>query len=109
MSRLANEGVLQRSLFDEKNLAEIESDEYPGERLVACFNPLLADERCRKREALLVATEKELEKLSKQVLRRNKKPMKATQIFWKEWTNEKDLERTLLSDLEKNIKDYITI
>jgi len=38
--RLVNEGSLQRSLFDEKNLAEIVSDEYPGERLVACFNQL---------------------------------------------------------------------
>jgi len=68
---------LQRSLFDEKNLAEIVSEEYPGKRLVACFNPLLSDERRIKREALLTATEKELEKLSKQVLRRKKKPMKA--------------------------------
>jgi hypothetical protein len=67
-------------LFDKKNLAEIESEEYPGERLVACFNPLLADERGRKREELLWATEKELEKLSKQVLRRKKKPMKASEI-----------------------------
>jgi len=78
--RLVKEGCLQRSLFDEKNLCEIVSNEYPGERLVACFNPVLADERRSKREALLVATEKELEKLSKQVLRRKKKPMKASEI-----------------------------
>ena len=77
LRRLVQEGCLQRSLFDEKNLAEIVSEEYPGERLVACFNPLLSDERRTKREALLTATEKELEKLSKQVLRRKKKPMKA--------------------------------
>jgi len=80
LRRLVNEGVLQMSLFDEKNLAEIESEAYPGERLVACFNPLLADERRRKREALLEATEKELEKLSKQVLRRKNKPMTASEI-----------------------------
>jgi len=80
LRRLVQEGCLQRSLFDEKNLAEIVSEEYPGERLVACFNPLLSDERRTKREALLTATEKELEKLSKQVLRRKKKPMKASEI-----------------------------
>jgi transposase len=78
--RLVKEGSLQRSLFDEKNLAEIISDEYPGERLVACFNPMLADERRSKREALLAATEKELNKLSNQVLRQKKKPMKASEI-----------------------------
>jgi transposase len=80
LRRLVNEGSLQRSLFDEKNLAEIVSNDYPDERLVACFNPLLADERRSKREALLAATEKELEKLSKQVLRRKNKPMKASEI-----------------------------
>jgi len=80
LRRLANEGILQRSLFDEKNLAEIVSDEYPGERLVACFNPLLADERRHKRERLLLATEKELGKLSKQVSRRKKKQMAASEI-----------------------------
>ena len=80
LRRLVNEGCLQRSLFDNKNLAEIVSNEYPGERLVACFNPLLADERRSKREVLLSATEEKLEKLSKQVLRRKKKPLKASEI-----------------------------
>jgi hypothetical protein len=46
---LVESGSLQLSLFDEMNLAEISSPDYPGERLVACFNPLLADERRRKR------------------------------------------------------------
>jgi transposase len=78
--KLIDEGCLQRSLFDEKNLAEVVSAEYPGERLVACFNPLLADERRSKREALLLATEGELIKLSKQVLRRKKKQMTASEI-----------------------------
>ena len=45
------------------DLAEIKSPDYPGERLVACRNPLLADERSRKREELLRATEKELDKI----------------------------------------------
>jgi hypothetical protein len=51
-------GPLQLSLFDEQDLAEITSPDFPGERLVACRNPALASERARKREALLAATEK---------------------------------------------------
>ena len=54
--RLADAGTLQPGLFDERGLAEITSPEYPGERLVVCRNPLLADERARKREDLLAAT-----------------------------------------------------
>jgi hypothetical protein len=57
---LVEAGTLQLSLFDERDLAEITSPEFPGERLVACRNPLLADERTRKRNALLDATEKNL-------------------------------------------------
>ncbi|MBF6607033.1 MAG: IS1634 family transposase [Chloroflexi bacterium] len=58
--RLVDAGDLQLSLFDERNLAEITSPEFPGERLVVCRNPALAAERARKREALLGATEKAL-------------------------------------------------
>jgi hypothetical protein len=54
---------LQPSLFDETDLAEIRHPDFPGERLIACFNPLLATERARKREDLLQATERELEKV----------------------------------------------
>jgi hypothetical protein len=54
---LVESGDLQLGLFDERNLAEITSPEFPGERLVVCRNPLLATERARKREALLAATE----------------------------------------------------
>jgi transposase len=66
---LREEGVLQMSLFDQHDLAEIRSSAFPGERLVACRNPLLGAERARKREALLQATEKELEKIAKAVAR----------------------------------------
>jgi hypothetical protein len=55
---MADNGPLQLSLFDQQDLAEITSDDYPGERLVACRNPVLATERARKREDLLAATEK---------------------------------------------------
>ncbi len=62
--RLVEGGDLQLSLFDERDLAEITSPEFPGERLVVCRNPALAAERARKREALLVATEAALAKVS---------------------------------------------
>jgi len=55
---MADGGPLQLSLFDEQDLAEITSDEFPGERLIACRNPVLAADRARKREDLLQATEK---------------------------------------------------
>ena len=55
---MAGDGPLQLSLFDEQDLAEITSPDFPGERLVACRNPVLAADRARKREDLLAATEK---------------------------------------------------
>ena len=57
------------SLFDERNLVEIQSPDFPGERLVACRNPLLADERARKRQALLLATEAKFEAIRQATLR----------------------------------------
>jgi hypothetical protein len=67
VKKLARVGAFQPSLFDEQNLAEITSDEFPGERLVVCRNPLIAAERARKREALLAATEAELEPIAARV------------------------------------------
>jgi len=67
VKKLVKEGALQLSLFDEQNLAEIESEHYPGERLVVCRNPLVAEERARKREALLAATERELSQIERRV------------------------------------------
>jgi hypothetical protein len=55
---IADGGPLQLSLFDEQDLAEITSPDFPGERLIACRNPALAADRARKREDLLAATEK---------------------------------------------------
>ena len=80
LRQLVEQQFLQRSLFDQHNLAEIHSPDFPGERLIVCFNPLLAEERTRKRQALLEATEKELEKLRRQVLRRTKTPLSAAEI-----------------------------
>lgn len=56
----ADDGPLQMSLFDQQDLAEITHPDYPGERLIACRNPALADERARKRGELLTATEADL-------------------------------------------------
>jgi transposase len=74
---------LQLSLFDETNLAEITSPEYPGERLVACFNPLLAEERRRKRRELIEATEKDLAKIAAEVKRRTRTPLREADIALK--------------------------
>jgi hypothetical protein len=60
---------LQPSLFDDRDMAEITSPDYPGERLVVCKNPLLAEERARKRAELLAATEKELARIAARVQR----------------------------------------
>jgi transposase len=77
---LVARGALQLSLLDQKNLAEITSPDYPGERLMVCHNPLLEEERARKRQALLAATEKSLTKIAKEVARRKQKPLTAAEI-----------------------------
>jgi transposase len=77
---LLEQGALQLSLLDEKNLAEISAPDYPGERLMVCHNPVLEEQRRRKRQALLEATEKSLEKIGKEVARRKKKLFTAAEI-----------------------------
>jgi hypothetical protein len=67
VKRLVTRGDLQLSLFDETNLAEIESSLFPGERLIVCRNPLVAAERTRKRSELLAATERELDKVIQRI------------------------------------------
>jgi hypothetical protein len=62
-----DDGPLQMSLFDTQNFAEITHHDFPGERLVCCRNPALADERARKRDALLLATEQNLDKITASV------------------------------------------
>lgn len=65
----ADNGPLQLSLFDERDMAEITSPDYPGERLIVCRNKALAAERGRKREELLAAAEKELARIAASVAR----------------------------------------
>jgi hypothetical protein len=60
----ADDGPLQMSLFDTRDFAEIEHPDYPGERLICCHNPVLETERARRRQALLAATEADLDKIA---------------------------------------------
>ena len=75
INALVEDGALQLSLFDEQNLVEITHPDYPGERLVCCHNPALADERARKRGELLAATEKELDTIAA-ATRRESRPLR---------------------------------
>jgi transposase len=72
---LVNDAALQLSLFDEQNLLEVTHPDYPGERLVCCHNPALADERARKRDDLLAATEKQLQTIAA-ATRRQRRPVR---------------------------------
>jgi hypothetical protein len=67
IARLADGGQLQLDLFDERNLISLTSEDYPGERLVACRNPELAGRRAAKRKDLIAATERELQKIADMV------------------------------------------
>jgi transposase len=78
MQKLATGGQLQMSLFDQTDLVEIAHLDFPRERLIACFHPLLAEERARQRVALLAATEKQLEKIAA-ATRRPKRPLRGQQ------------------------------
>lgn len=83
IQQLATRGEVQMGLFDTHNLAEIQSDLFPGERLVVCHNPLLAEERKRKREELLAATERLLQGIADEAARRTKKPLTQKEIALK--------------------------
>jgi hypothetical protein len=73
--QLAQAGTLQFSLFDTRDMAEVSSPDYPGERLVVCKNPLLAEERRRKRDELLALSEADLRKVQARVTR-EKNPLR---------------------------------
>jgi transposase len=75
IKKLVEQKTIQPSLFDECDLAEMTSEDYPDERLIVCRNPLLADERARKRDELLVAAEKKLDAVVKAVSR-EKRPLR---------------------------------
>jgi transposase len=74
---LLNSGILQLTLFDQRDMASVTSPDFPGERLVVCRNPDLAAERARKREELLAATEKGLGGI-KIAVERKRNPLRGT-------------------------------
>jgi hypothetical protein len=76
----AEHGPFQPSLFDERNLLELTSEHFPGERLVVCRNPLLAEERARKRAELLAATELDLAKIAA-ATQRARSPLRGEQAI----------------------------
>jgi transposase len=80
IQKLAEQGLVDTTLFDEYGLVEITSSDYPGERLVVCRNPLLADERARHRESLLQATEDLLRKVAAATQREKRRLKGSDQI-----------------------------
>jgi transposase len=78
IQKLAKDGQLQMSFFDKTDMVEIAHPDFPGERLFACFNPLLAEERARKRPELLAATEKQLAKIAT-ATKRARRPLRGKQ------------------------------
>ena len=81
--KLIADGPLEVSQFESVNLAEISSPDFPGERLIACYNPSLAERRKHKREALLAQTEEALQRLQKSVARQRHTPMPREDIGMK--------------------------
>jgi hypothetical protein len=80
IGKLLEEGALHHKLFEPVPLAEITSADFPGERLIACYNAALAEERAQKRQRLLKATEANLTRLTAEVQRRKHKPLSAAAI-----------------------------
>lgn len=75
IQELVQNGSIQLSMFDQVDLGEINTADYPGERLIVCRNPRLAADRARKREELLTATERKLEEIA-QATTRSKRPLR---------------------------------
>jgi hypothetical protein len=80
IKKLVEQGSIELSLFDDRDLLEVSSPDYPGERLIVCRNPLLAHERARKRQELLEATERLLEPIVA-ATRRPKRPLRGKETI----------------------------
>jgi hypothetical protein len=80
IQELVKGGALQHALFDQRDMAGITSPDFPGERLIVCRNPDLAAQRTRKRQELLVATERDLTRIQAAVARKRKPLRGAAQI-----------------------------
>ena len=101
VSGLIRGGHLQLSLFDKLDIAEITAPQFPGERLVACYNPLLAAQRGRKREDLVAATEKLLDKIRRETHARTKTPLTRDDISRKVYrvANKHKVEKHFLLEI----------
>jgi Transposase DDE domain len=98
---LISQGAIQPTLFDETDMAEITSPDYPGERLIACYNPFLQAERARKRGELLAGTEAELEKIAA-ATRRARRPLRgkdAIALAVGKVINKKKVAKHLIPDI----------
>ncbi len=105
---LIKSGNLQLSLFDDKCLAEIKSPDYPDERLVVCKNPFLAEKRRKTREDLLLATEKQLEKIAAAV-NRDKRPLRGAANIGKrvgEVINKYKMKKHFIIDIQDNVIEF---
>jgi len=80
IAELIRQGLLVRRTLADATLAEIAAPDFPDERLVACYNAALAQQRTQKRQELLAATQANLDKLAAEVQRRTRKPLSAAQI-----------------------------
>jgi hypothetical protein len=78
IQKLANQGMVQMSLFDDRDLAEVRHPDYPGERLIVCRNPLLAAERARKRGELMATAEKKLKEIEA-ATKRKRQPIRSAE------------------------------
>jgi transposase len=105
---LVEKESIQLSLFDEQNIAEISSDDYPGERLIACRNPMLAAERAKTREELLQATEKELAKIAAATMREKRRLTGASNIGLKvgKVVNHYKVAKHFKLDIQENSFSY---
>ena len=104
--KLVEGGVLQLDLFDERNLFEFTHSEYPGERLVACRNPVLARKRAHKRESMLEATQRELDKVRAMVGRGRLKGQDAIGVRVGKVVNKYKMAKHVVLDIDEGHFDF---
>jgi transposase len=104
--KLLEDGVLQLDLFDERNIFEFTHPDYPGERLVACRNPVLARKRAHKRESMLEATQLELDKVRGMVSRGRLKGQDAIGVRVGKVVNKYKMAKHVVLDIHDGRFDF---
>ena len=104
--KLVEDGVLQLDLFDERNILEFTHPDYPGERLVACRNPVLARKRAHKRESMLEATQLELDKVRAMVGRGRLKGQDAIGVRVGKVVNKYKMAKHVVLDIDEGHFDF---